>query len=156
MIRTLVPWEELQLLETLQRLFLREAGIRPPWRKEPLGEKSKSYLKTRERREEYREEFIESLDSFGPDAKDGAGGGTGSLMARNDWREQFCLVLLPRPLQTRKQNDENTGSQSWEGAVHSMDEKNDDKEREKGIGRHGSYIHEDQENPILVNETIVA
>ena len=96
------------------------------------------------------------MDSFDPDAKDGAGGGTGSLMARNDWREQFCLVLLPRPLQMRKKSEENTGSQSWDVAACSMDENDDSKEMEKGRWRHGSYIQEDQETPIQVNETTMA
>ena len=56
MVRTSVPWEELQSLETLHRLFLREAGIRPAWRKEPLGELSNPYLTTRESRTERRGE----------------------------------------------------------------------------------------------------
>ena len=96
------------------------------------------------------------MDSLDPDAKDGVGGGTGSLMARNDWREQFCLVLLPRPLQMRRQSEENTGSQSRDGAVKSMNENDDSKETKKGRWGHGSYIQEDQETPIQVNETIMA
>ena len=96
------------------------------------------------------------MDSFDPDAKDRAGGGTGSLMARNDWREQFCLVLLPRPLQMRRQSDENTGSQSQGGAVKGMNENDDSKETKKRRWGYGSYTQEDQEAPVQVNETIVA
>ena len=147
MIRTSAPWEELQSLETLQRLFLREAGIRPPWRKEPLGEKSKLCLKTREKREEYREEFIETLGSFDPDAKD---------MARNDWREQFCLVLLPQPLQMRRQSEVNTESQSRDGAVKSMSENGDSNETMEECWGNGLGNQEDLGAPIQVNETIVA
>ena len=87
----------------------------------------------------YREKFIETLDSLDPDAEDGEGGGTRSLMTRNDWREEFSLVLLPRPLQMRKQSE--NGEEN--GAI---------KER----WRHGSYNQEDLGAPIHVEETTMA
>ena len=94
------------------------------------------------------------MSPLDPDALDKARDGTGSLMPRNEWREQFCLVLLSQPHQLRKEGEANTRSQDWDVAARRMEDNGPSGEMIKRRLRHVPYIKEDQEAPIQVNEKL--
>ena len=82
------------------------------------------------------------LSPFGPDILDEGRDRTELLEPRNEWREQFCLVLLSLPRKLSKNVETNTRTQNWDLAVRRM----------KDVGPSGGLVKRGLRNVLQAKE----